>query len=162
MKKNITVFFFLATVVGYSQQNIQISFGTFLRQESPRSEAVFSATDNIVFSRGLTSVTGAVLLLNEFTPKIGIRYGVEFRGSPLTSKMRFEKEVDGQSETINLVYDYQVLDINLPVDVSFNPKKWIYFFGGIYPTFRIDLNDSPDNVGLSFLTPEQTKRRIDE
>ena len=163
--KKIFPFLLLVLLIGeaFSQQKIQISFGGIMAQQEPSVRLLFSASDSLEMAKYQGSVTGSILLVNELTPKINIRYGLELRGSPIESTIRFEEEINGQPEPRFLFYDHNIIDINLPFDIVYYPKKWFYTLGGIYPTFRIDWNNQTENYSsASNLTASQIEEITDQ
>ncbi|MBC6427543.1 MAG: hypothetical protein GDA51_14000 [Ekhidna sp.] len=147
----------LFTNAARSQQKIQIAIGGVIAQEEPRIRLSFSASENLEFFKyEASAATISVLLTDELNSRISLRYGLELRRSPIESTMRLP-EINGLSQDI--FYNHDLYDINLPVDIVHYPKKWFYVLGGIYPTFRIELNSYALN---SHNTSLQRKERIDQ
>lgn len=160
----LIIILLLINIHCYSQQNVQISLGSYYYQQSPTLKLVFSETDNVTFTRDFTTITGSILLINPINSKFELRYGIGFRGSPLAAVLRFEKEIGGINESIYIVYDYTILNINIPVDISYPANRWFYIFVGIIPMYNIDLTDKKKYYqgGISFLNEKDSKKRIEQ
>ncbi|MBC6399454.1 MAG: hypothetical protein GDA37_00260 [Ekhidna sp.] len=155
----------LCTDAARAQQKFQIALGETMAQGEPSIRLSFSASENLEFSKYRSSITGSILLVSKLNPKVSLRYGLELRGSPIESRIRFEQEVNRQPESVFVFYDHDIIDINLPVDVVHYPKKWFYILGGIYPNLRIDWNNytNLDRSASSLnLTAQQRKERLDQ
>jgi hypothetical protein len=150
---------------GFSQTKIQLAVGGTLVEQTPSLLMNFADGDNLQFYRRATKVDVSILSTKSFTNRdvFNFRYGVNFRGTPFTSILRYEKNINGTEENIHLVYDQTNVDINLPLEIVYQPKKWAYTFVGFAPTIRVDLTkkDLYYRGGVSFLSEEEAKNEIE-
>ena len=160
----ISLFSCLIIVSGFTQEKqkrVQIALGLPYDYTSSRIQIDFSRSDYAIF-RSIDHgdvFTGSVMLLGDLSPKVSLRYGLELRGLPLSSELRFEHNVHGPQA---LPYDYTIMDINVPLDVVYEPLDWIYLLGGIYPTLRVDFTGGKDFGRNGFLSAEETKKYFDK
>jgi len=122
-----------------AQPKIQLSIGIAYAEQNPSTTAQFTPTDSAVFSRGQTTISASALALTPLNDHVMLRYGFNFRGNPFSSELRFDINNNGNSESIVVIYDHRILEIQLPVDVVYSSKKWFYTFAGLVPVFRLDL-----------------------
>lgn len=92
---------FLLSIISlpsHGQQKVQLSFGSQLAGSFPEIRRELTGRDYVLFKRGQTTASGALLLVNEVIPNLSFRYGLGLRGSPISSELRFEDNIKCDSD----------------------------------------------------------------
>ena len=131
----------LLAFVGSStaQVTYQLGLGLLYQDTTPEQQINISNDEYAIFGRGYTTISASIMASYKVKDRLTIRTGLDFRGTPFHSELRFAYTDDDGLFYPAVLYDYTILDVHAPMDIQFWPTEGFYLYTGISTNFKFDL-----------------------